>query len=121
MGDEAWYRGTLVPPVARRGATVIEARGASSATASSAALDHMRDWMLGSNGRWVSMALRKNEAWEASFPGLSGPAAREGAPGPELRIATLRKGPTPSARRSPSSPSADRWGRRELSLLHPFE
>jgi malate dehydrogenase len=58
IGDEAWYRDTFIPTVARRGTAVIEARGASSAaSAANAAIDHMRDWILGSDGRWVSMGL----------------------------------------------------------------
>jgi malate dehydrogenase len=44
--------------VAQRGTAIIEARGASSAaSAANAALDHMRDWLLGSNGEWVSMGV----------------------------------------------------------------
>ncbi|HMG50241.1 MAG TPA: malate dehydrogenase [Inquilinus sp.] len=58
IGDEAWYRETLIPTVARRGTAIIEARGSSSATsAANAAIDHMRDWVHGSDGRWVSMAV----------------------------------------------------------------
>lgn len=51
IDDETWYRETLIPTVAQRGTAIIEARGASSAaSAANAAIDHMRDWMLGSNG-----------------------------------------------------------------------
>ena len=58
IGDETWYRETLIPTVARRGTAIIEARGSSSATsAANAAIDHMRDWVHGSDGRWVSMAV----------------------------------------------------------------
>jgi malate dehydrogenase len=58
IGDEAWYRDTFIPTVARRGTAVIEARGASSAaSAANAAIDHMRDWIQGSGGRWVSMGV----------------------------------------------------------------
>ncbi|MHB8283055.1 MAG: malate dehydrogenase [Caulobacteraceae bacterium] len=57
IGDEAWYRDTLIPTVARRGTAIIEARGASSAaSAANAAIGHMRDWIAGSKG-WVSMGL----------------------------------------------------------------
>jgi malate dehydrogenase len=56
--DRAWYENTFIPVVQQRGAAVIKARGASSAaSAASAAIDHMRDWALGSNGRWVSMGV----------------------------------------------------------------
>lgn len=58
IGDQAWYRDTLIPQVAQRGTAIIEARGASSAaSAANAAIDHMRDWILGTNGRWVSMGV----------------------------------------------------------------
>ena len=58
IGDETWYRETLIPTVARRGTAIIEARGASSAaSAANAAIDHMRDWIHGTNGRWVSMGV----------------------------------------------------------------
>jgi malate dehydrogenase len=56
--DEAWYKNEFIPTVQQRGAAIIKARGASSAaSAASAAVDHMRDWVLGSNGRWVSMGV----------------------------------------------------------------
>lgn len=58
IADAAWYRGTLIPEVAQRGAAIIEARGASSAaSAANAAIDHMRDWIHGTGGRWVSMGV----------------------------------------------------------------
>jgi malate dehydrogenase len=56
--DESWYREDFIPTVQQRGAAIIKARGASSAaSAASAAIDHIRDWALGSNGEWVSMAV----------------------------------------------------------------
>jgi malate dehydrogenase len=57
--DEAWYRDTFIPKVQQRGAEIIKARGASSAaSAASAAIDHIRDWALGTPGdSWVSMAV----------------------------------------------------------------
>lgn len=56
---EHWYRNTFIPTVQQRGAAIIKARGASSAaSAASAAIDHMRDWTLGTpDGDWVSMAV----------------------------------------------------------------
>ncbi len=56
--DDAWYQETFIPDVQQRGATIIKTRGASSAaSAASAAIDHMHDWALGSNGEWVSMGV----------------------------------------------------------------
>ncbi len=58
INDESWYRDTYLSAVGKRGAAIIEARGLSSAaSAANAAIDHVRDWVLGSNGRWVSMGL----------------------------------------------------------------
>jgi malate dehydrogenase len=56
--DNDWYVENFIPTVQQRGAAIIKARGASSAaSAASAAIDHMRDWALGSNGQWVSMGV----------------------------------------------------------------
>ncbi len=57
--DDAWFKGTFIPTVQQRGAAIIKARGTSSAaSAASAALDHMRDWVLGTAPEdWVSMAV----------------------------------------------------------------
>jgi malate dehydrogenase len=57
--DDAWYKDDFIPTVQQRGAAIIKARGASSAaSAASAAIDHMRDWTLGTaDGDWVSMAI----------------------------------------------------------------
>lgn len=57
--DQAWYEGEFIPKVQQRGAEIIKARGASSAaSAASAAIDHMRDWALGTaEGEWVSMGI----------------------------------------------------------------
>jgi malate dehydrogenase len=58
IGDEAWNRNEFLPKVGKRGAAIIEARGLSSAaSAANAAIDHMRDWILGSNGKWVTMGV----------------------------------------------------------------
>ena len=58
IGDEAWNRETFIPKVGKRGAAIIEARGLSSAaSAANAAIDHVRDWMLGTNGKWVTMGV----------------------------------------------------------------
>lgn len=56
--DNEWYVQYFIPTVQQRGAAIIKARGASSAaSAASSAIDHMRDWALGSSGRWVSMGV----------------------------------------------------------------
>ncbi len=58
IGDNSWYRDTLIPKVAQRGTAIIEARGLSSAaSAANAAIDQLRDWLFGTNGRWTSMAV----------------------------------------------------------------
>ena len=55
--DDAWYKDEFMPKVQKRGAEIINARGASSAaSAASAAIDHMRDWVQGTND-WVSMGM----------------------------------------------------------------
>jgi malate dehydrogenase len=58
VNDETWYRETFIPTVGKRGAAVIEARGLSSAaSAANAAIDHVRDWLLGTSGKWVTMGI----------------------------------------------------------------
>jgi malate dehydrogenase len=58
INDDAWNRDTFIPTVGKRGAAIIEARGLSSAaSAANAAIDHVRDWVLGSNGNWVTMGI----------------------------------------------------------------
>jgi malate dehydrogenase len=58
VNDETWYRDTFIPTVGKRGAAIIEARGLSSAaSAANAAIDHIRDWVLGTNGKWVTMGV----------------------------------------------------------------
>lgn len=58
IGDEAWNRETFIPKVGKRGAAIIEARGLSSAaSAANAAIDHIHDWVLGTNGKWVTMGI----------------------------------------------------------------
>jgi len=59
VADEAWVADEFIPRVAKRGAAIIEARGASSAaSAANAAIDHVRDWVTGTpEGDWVSMGV----------------------------------------------------------------
>ena len=58
IDDAGWNANTFIPQVGKRGAAIIEARGLSSAaSAANAAVDHVRDWVLGSNGKWVTMGV----------------------------------------------------------------
>lgn len=58
INDDAWNRDVFLPTVGKRGAAIIEARGLSSAaSAANAAIDHIRNWWLGSNGDWVTMGI----------------------------------------------------------------
>jgi malate dehydrogenase len=58
INDDEWNRNVFIPTVGKRGAAIIEARGLSSAaSAANAAIDHVRDWLLGSNGKWVTMGV----------------------------------------------------------------
>jgi malate dehydrogenase len=58
VDDQAWIENDFLPNVGKRGAAIIEARGASSAaSAASAAIDHVHDWVAGTDGRWVSMGV----------------------------------------------------------------
>ncbi len=58
VNDDEWNRNTFIPTVGKRGAAIIEARGLSSAaSAANAAIDHVHDWLLGSNGHWVTMGV----------------------------------------------------------------
>jgi malate dehydrogenase len=63
--DMAWYTGEFIPTVQQRGAAIIEARGASSAaSAANAVIDHMHDWVLGSDGDVVSAAVRSDGSYD---------------------------------------------------------
>ena len=65
INDENWNRTVFLPTVGKRGAAIIEARGLSSAaSAANAAIDHVRDWMLGSNGKWVTMGVPSDGSYE---------------------------------------------------------
>ena len=61
IDDQVWNKDTFLPTVGKRGAAIIEARGLSSAaSAANAAIDHMRDWALGTKGEWVTMGVPSN-------------------------------------------------------------
>ncbi len=76
VNDHNWVENDFIPTVAKRGAAIIEARGASSAaSAANAAIDHMHDWALGTaEGDWVSMAVPSDGTYDvpegiiSSFP-----------------------------------------------------
>jgi malate dehydrogenase len=59
VNDQEWLENDFIPTVQKRGAAVIDARGASSAaSAANAAVDHVRDWVLGTpQGNWISMGI----------------------------------------------------------------
>lgn len=63
INDQEWNANVFLPTVGKRGAAIIEARGLSSAaSAANAAIDHMRDWALGTNGEWVTMGI-PSQGW----------------------------------------------------------
>ena len=75
VGDQDWIENDFLPTVGKRGAAIIEARGASSAaSAANAAIDHVHDWVNGTDGEWVSMAVVSDgsygvdEGLVSSFP-----------------------------------------------------
>jgi malate dehydrogenase len=90
--DEAWLADEFIPTVAKRGAAIIEARGASSAaSAANAAIDHVRDWVNGTpDGEWTSAAVVSDgsygieEGLVASFPVVSREGRYEIVQGLEL-------------------------------------
>lgn len=58
INNEDWNKNEFIPKVGKRGAAIIEARGLSSAaSAANAAIDHIRDWCLGTNGKWTTMGI----------------------------------------------------------------
>ncbi len=64
IDDEAWNANEFLPKVGKRGAAIIEARGVSSAaSAANAAIDHVRDWLRGSDGKWVTMGIASDGSY----------------------------------------------------------
>ena len=62
--DDAWYRDTYIPMIGKRGAAIIEARGLSSAaSAANAAIDHVRDWVAGTHGKWVTVGVASDGSY----------------------------------------------------------
>jgi malate dehydrogenase len=67
INDEKWNREIFIPTVAKRGTAVIEARGLSSAaSAATAAIAHMRDWLSGTNGKWITMGVPSDGSYGVS-------------------------------------------------------
>ena len=64
INDESWNKETFIPKVGKRGAAIIEARGLSSAaSAANAAIDHIHDWVLGTDGHWVTMGIASDGSY----------------------------------------------------------
>jgi malate dehydrogenase len=64
INDENWNRNVFIPTVGKRGAAIIEARGLSSAaSAANAAVDHVRDWLSGSGGKWRTMGIASDGSY----------------------------------------------------------
>jgi malate dehydrogenase len=79
--EREWIEGEFIPTVQKRGAAIIEARGASSAkSAASAAIDHIHDWVLGTpDGDWVSMGVPSDGSYDVEEGLISGfPCTCEG-------------------------------------------
>ncbi len=74
VGDEGWIADEFIPTVAKRGAAIIDARGASSAaSAANAAIDHVHDWILGTpDGDWASMAVPSDGSYGVDEGLISG-------------------------------------------------
>ncbi len=65
INDDVWNKDVFLPTVGKRGAAIIEARGLSSAaSAANAAIDHIRDWVLGTNGKWVTMGIPSDGSYD---------------------------------------------------------
>ena len=111
VGDHEWVDGTFIPTVAKRGAAIIEARGASSAaSAANAAVDHIRSWVLGTpDGDWVSMGDPVATAATACRR-ASSPASR--APAPDGDVRDRRRASTSTTTAAPrSTPPPPSWSR----------
>jgi malate dehydrogenase len=73
VDDQEWIENDFLPNVGKRGAAIIEARGASSAaSAASAAIDHVHDWVAGTNGGWVSMGVPSDGSYDVPEGLISG-------------------------------------------------
>ena len=91
IADESWNRTSFIPTVGKRGAAIIEARGLSSAaSAANAAIDHIHDWVLGTNGEWITMGVPSDGSYGIpkdvmyGFPVICKDGAYEIVPGLEI-------------------------------------
>ena len=91
LADRAWVENDFIPTVAKRGAAIIDARGASSAaSAASAAIDHVHDWVLGTSGSWTSSSVMSDGSYGvpegiiSSFPCTSENGEWKIVPGLEI-------------------------------------
>ncbi len=98
VDDQAWIENEFLPNVGKRGAAIIEARGASSAaSAASAAIDHVRDWVSGTDGDWVSMGVPSDgsygipEGLICGFPCTCAGGEYDDRPGPRHRRVLTRQ------------------------------
>ena len=119
VGDESWVADTYIPRVGKRGAEIIEARGASSAaSAANAAIDHVHDWVNGTaEGDWVSMAVPSDGSYGvaegiiSSFPVRTAAASRRSS-----RASTCPSSPSSGSTRpsrswwASATRSRERWG-----------
>ena len=98
VGDEAWYRNEYIPKIGKRGAAIIDARGASSAaSAANAAIGHMHDWALGTDGKWVTMGVPSDGSYGIpegilyGFPVVCTPGSYEIVKGLEIDAFSRQK------------------------------
>ena len=116
VGDQAWIEDEFIPTVAKRGAAIIDARGASSAaSAANAAIDHVHDWVGGTpDGDWVSMGVAADGSYGVAEGIVSGfPCTCSGA---STRSSRGSRSTTSRARGSmPASPSSRASATRSAS------
>ena len=114
--DDAWNNDVFIPTVGKRGAAIIEARGVSSAaSAANAAIDHMRDWALGTNGEWVTMGIPSDGSY--GIPeGIRYGVAVTCANGEYTRVTGLEIDAASRARMDKDAEGADRRARRDCAF-----
>ena len=113
VDDQDWLENTFLPTVQKRGAAIIEARGASSAaSAANATVDHMRDWVLGTpEGDWVSMAVPSDGSYGVAEGLISSLPVHHRRRGVQRSSRAARFTTSPGPRSTPASPSWRRSAR----------